>query len=149
MRQAKAETVRVVADIRDLTSGLRPPILVSRGLDAALSAVAARLALRLEIQVDVGRLDPAVEAVLYFAVTECLTNVAKHAQRTRATVRISRAGGMVRAAVSDDGPGGADLNRGTGLSGIADRLAGVDGRLWLSSPAGGPTVVRLELPCES
>lgn len=149
VRQAKAETMGVVSDIRDLTSGLRPPILESRGLDAALSAVASRLALSVEIKVDVGRLDPAVEAVLYFAITECLTNVVKHAPGAHATVRISRTGGIVRAVVSDDGPGGADLGRGTGLSGIADRLAGVDGRLWLSSPSGGPTSVRLEVPCAS
>jgi signal transduction histidine kinase len=128
---------------------LRPPILASRGLDAALSAVASRLRVPVEIQVDVGRLEPTIEAVLYFAMTECLTNIAKHAPGAHATVGVSRAGRTATAVVSDDGPGGATLAGGSGLAGIADRLAGVDGRLWLSSPPGGPTVVRLEVPCES
>ena len=147
--QAKAETMGVVADIRQLTSGLRPPILESRGLDAALSAVASRLRVPVEIRVDIGRPEPTIEAVLYFAMSECLTNVAKHAPGARATVRVSRGRQVITAVVSDDGPGGADLGGGSGLAGIADRLAGVDGRLWVSSPPGGPTVVRLEVPCES
>lgn len=149
VQAAKSETMGVVADIRALTRGLRPPVLESRGLDAALSAVASRLAVPVEIGVGVGRLEPAVEAVLYFALTECLTNVAKHAPGARAAVRVEPDGTVVRAVVSDDGPGGASLAAGTGLAGIADRLAGVDGRLWLASPAGGPTTVTMEVPCAS
>jgi signal transduction histidine kinase len=149
VQAAKAETLGVVADIRAITRGLRPPILQSRGLDAALSAVASGLRVPVEIRVDVGRLDPTVEAVLYFALTECLTNVAKHAPGASAAVTVERDGSVVRAAASDDGPGGASLTGGTGLAGIADRLAGVDGRLWLSSPEGGPTVVTMEVPCAS
>lgn len=149
VQAAKAETMGVVADIRALTRGLRPPILASRGLDAALSAVASGLAVPVAIRVSVNRLDPAVEAVLYFALTECLTNVAKHAPGAAAAVRVEHDGGLVRAVVSDDGPGGASLAGGTGLAGIADRLSGVDGKLWLSSPVGGPTVVTMEVPCVS
>ena len=93
------------------------------------------------------RPDPALEAMLYFAVTELLTNVAKHAEGAAASVDVARAGNTLRATVTDGGPGGADVARGTGLAGIADRLAGVDGRLFLASPPGGPTVVTVEVPC--
>jgi len=149
VRSAKAETMGVVADIRALTRGLRPPILESRGLDAALSAVASGLALRSSIQVTARRLEPPVEAVLYFALSECLTNVAKHAPGAHVEVMVRATDTVVRAEVRDDGPGGAELSAGGGLSGIADRLAGLDGRLWLTSPPGGPTVVSLEVPCAS
>lgn len=149
VRSAKAETMGVVADIRALTRGLRPPILDSRGLDAALSSVASGLGVRASISIEVDRLGAAVEAVLYFALSECLTNAAKHAPAAHVEVVVRAVDAVVRAEVRDDGPGGAELVVGGGLSGIADRLAGLDGRLWLTSPPGGPTVVRLEVPCVS
>lgn len=148
VRRARAETAGTIDELRTLTRGLRPPILEARGLDAALSAVASRLPMPVVIDVDLdNRPDPALEAMLYFAVTELLTNVAKHAEGAAASVDVARAGKTLRATVTDGGPGGADVARGTGLGGIADRLAGVDGRLFLASPPGGPTVVTVEVPC--
>ena len=148
VRRARAETAETIDELRTLTRGLRPPILEARGLDAALSAVASRLPMRVTIDARLdGRLDPALEAIVYFAVTEALTNVAKHAGGAAASVELVREGDRLRATVADDGPGGADVTGGTGLSGIADRLSGVDGRLFLSSPPGGPTVVTVEVPC--
>lgn len=148
VRRARAETAGTIDELRTLTRGLRPPILEARGLDAALSAVASRLPMPVLIDVDLAeRPDPALEALLYFAVTELLTNVAKHAEGAPASVEVERAGRALRATVTDGGPGGADVSGGTGLRGLADRLSGVDGRLFLSSPPGGPTVVTLEVPC--
>lgn len=149
VRQARAETRAVITEIRDLTRGLRPPILESRGLDAALSPVAARLGIPLRLRMVPDRLEPTVEAALYFAVTECLTNAAKHAPGAACRVDIDLVDGVVRTVVSDEGPGGAVLRPGSGLAGIADRLSGLDGRLYLSSPPGGPTVVTVEVPCAS
>jgi signal transduction histidine kinase len=148
VRQAKAETRAVIAEIRALTRGLRPPILESRGLDAALSSVAARLGVPARITAP-DRFVPDVEAVLYFAVSECLTNVAKHATGAPCRVSIDLVDGRARAVVTDEGMGGAALRPGSGLAGISDRLAGQDGRLYLSSPPGGPTVVTVDVPCAS
>ncbi|MFT4297138.1 MAG: histidine kinase [Micropruina sp.] len=148
VRRARTETTGTIDELRTLTRGLRPPILESRGLDAALSAVAARLPMPVSIETRIERRpDPAVEAVLYFAAAELLTNVAKHAGGAPASVELIRDHALVRATVTDTGPGGADVAGGSGLSGIADRLSGVDGRLFLSSPPGGPTVVTVEVPC--
>jgi signal transduction histidine kinase len=148
VRQAKVETRAVIAEIRALTRGLRPPILESRGLDAALSSVAARLGVPARITAP-DRFVPDVEAVLYFAVSECLTNVAKHATGAPCRVSIDLVDGRARVVVTDEGMGGAALRPGSGLAGIADRLAGQDGRLYLSSPPGGPTVVTVDVPCAS
>ncbi len=148
VRRARDEASGTIDELRTLTRGLRPPILEARGLDAALSAVAARLPMPVDIRIDLPRRpDPAREAMLYFAVTELLTNVAKHAQGAPASVEVYGDGALIRAIVADAGPGGADVARGTGLRGIATRLAGVDGRLFLSSPVGGPTVITVEVPC--
>ncbi|MFT3875916.1 MAG: histidine kinase [Propioniciclava sp.] len=148
VRRARAETTGTIDELRTLTRGLRPPILEARGLDAALSAVAARLPMTVGLDIRLPeRPDPALEAMLYFAVTEALTNVAKHGGGATASVTLERDGGLLRATVADDGPGGADVAGGTGLRGIADRLSGVDGRLFLSSPPGGGTVVTVEVPC--
>lgn len=154
LREARAETTSAIGEIRDLTRGLHPPVLTDRGLDAALSAVAARMSLPVDIGVDLPqRPSPTTEAVVYFAMTEALTNVAKHARAAHAWVRIERveasSGPLVRAVVLDDGVGGADPNLGSGLRGLRDRLAGVDGGLSVSSPVGGPTEIVVEVPCAS
>nr|WP_238355330.1 sensor domain-containing protein [Kribbella sandramycini] len=148
IEQAHAEALQAIAEIRDLTRGLHPPVLTDRGLDAALSAVAARSPVPVSVTVDVEpRPSLTVESIAYFVVTEALTNVAKHARAAQARVSVTRTGGILRIEVSDDGQGGAHLGGGTGLQGLSDRVAGVDGRLGLSSPVGGPTVLIAEVPC--
>jgi signal transduction histidine kinase len=146
--EAHSEALQAIAEIRDLTRGLHPPVLTDRGLDAALSAVAARSPVPVRLNVDVEpRPSLTVESIAYFVVTEALTNVAKHAAAARAEVRIVRVGDVLRVEVRDDGQGGADPVGGSGLRGLADRVAGVDGRLTVTSPAGAGTVLTAEVPC--
>ncbi|WP_246632722.1 sensor histidine kinase [Pseudonocardia nigra] len=140
-----------VTDLRGLIRGLHPPVLTDRGLDAALSAVAARCPVPVDLTVSLDeRPSATVEAIGYFVVAEGLTNVAKHAGALRAAVTVRRqGGGPVWITITDDGVGGADPDRGTGLRGLADRVSGVDGQLQVDSPVGGPTVLTVELPCVS
>ncbi|MER5638340.1 sensor domain-containing protein [Kitasatospora sp. NPDC002227] len=148
VEDVRRETLSTIAELRNLARGLHPPVLTDRGLEGSLAAVAALapVPVRLDVQVE-PRPSPAIEAVAYFTVTEALTNVAKHAQATRAWVEIRREGDRLDVRVGDDGRGGADRAAGTGLTGLADRVSGVDGRFRLSSPVGGPTVIEVELPC--
>ena len=146
--QAHGDAKRALAELRDLARGIHPAVLTDRGLDAALSALAARSPVPVSVEVDVEqRPSPTVEAVAYFVVAESLTNIAKHARARAAAVRVLQAGELLYVTVLDDGVGGADLALGTGLSGLRDRVAAVDGRLALSSPSGGPTELTVELPC--
>lgn len=148
--EAHDEAKRALAELRDLARGIHPAVLTDRGLDAAVSALAARSPVPVEIDVDLRDRPPAAtESTAYFVVAEALANVAKHAAATRAEVRIASEGGRLVVEVRDDGVGGADLAGGSGLAGLADRVASVDGRLVVASPKGGPTVVRAELPCGS
>jgi len=125
-------------------------VLNDRGLNAALSGLVARAPLPVRLRVDVPRpAAPGVEAVAYFIVSEALANVVKHAQASSAEVTVARAGDLLRIVVSDDGTGGAVCGGGTGLPGLAQRAAAVDGTLTIDSPPGGPTVITAELPCES
>jgi signal transduction histidine kinase len=147
--QAHAEAKAALTEIRDLVRGVHPPVLTDRGLDAALSGLAARCPVPVDVSVDVPvRPRPAVEAVAYFVVAEALTNVAKHSRASHAAVVVEGHGypGTLNIVISDDGIGGADP-RGAGLTGLADRIAGVDGRLTVESPPGGPTIVSAVLPC--
>jgi signal transduction histidine kinase len=138
-----------IKELRDLARGIHPAVLTDRGLDAALSAVAAQSPVPVDIHVDVPvRPSPAVESIAYFVVAESLTNITKHSGAHRASVQVVRHPDHLEVRVTDDGEGGADPSRGTGLRGLADRVRTVDGRFEVSSPAGGPTVVRAELPCE-
>src|SRR5215470_14113349 len=149
---AHDEAVLALSELREFIRGLHPAVLNDRGLDAALSGLAARAPLPVRLRVDVPRpASPSVEAVAYFIVSEALTNVAKHAQATRAEVTVTRAGDLLRIAVTDDGRGGAVPSAGdsTGLRGLAQRAAAVDGTLSIDSPPGGPTTITAELPCES
>ncbi len=153
---AHDEAVLALSELREFIRGLHPAVLNDRGLDAALSGLAARAPLPVKLRVDVQRpASPSVEAVAYFIVSEALTNVAKHAQATRAEVTVTRDGDVLRVTVTDDGSGGAapaegdDAGAGTGLRGLAQRAAAVDGTLTIDSPPGGPTVITAELPCES
>ena len=128
---------------------MHPPVLSDRGLDAAISGLAALSPVPVTVRASLpDRPAASAEAIAYFVVAEALTNVAKHARATQADVVISRHGDVLRVVIRDDGIGGADPH-GEGLAGLADRLAGVDGQLSVRSPAGGPTVIEAELPCGS
>jgi signal transduction histidine kinase len=145
--EAHGEAKLAIVELRDLTRGLHPPVLTDRGLDAALSALAARSPVPTQVNVDLpDRPPPTLEAIAYFVVAEALTNVAKHAQATRIAVSVRRLSDAVRVTVTDDGVGGADPRHGSGITGLADRVAGVDGRLTVDSPPGGPTVLCADLP---
>jgi signal transduction histidine kinase len=145
---AHEQVKEAMAEIRDLVRGLHPAVLDDRGLDAALSGVAARSAVPVRLKVGAtGPLSASVETVAYFVVSEALANVVKHARAKQAAVDVSRHDDRLLIRVSDDGVGGADARRGTGLTGLAQRVASVDGRLRLTSPSGGPTVLTAELPC--
>ena len=146
--EAHEEAKAALVELRNLIRGLHPPVLEDRGLDAALSGVAARMPIPVKVTVDVPRRPPAtIEAVAYFVVSEGLTNISKHAQASQAEVFIQRAGERLHIIVSDDGVGGADPSRGTGLTGLANRAASVDGSFEIASPPGGPTLLSVDLPC--
>jgi signal transduction histidine kinase len=148
--QAHSEAKAALVELRDLVRGVHPPVLTDRGLDAALSGLAARCPVPVDVQVDVPvRPRPAVEAVAYFTVAEALTNVAKHSRATHARVVVDGGPGpaaTLNIVISDDGIGGADA-AGGGLRGLADRIGGVDGVLSVESPPGGPTIISAVIPC--
>jgi signal transduction histidine kinase len=147
--QAHAEAKAALVELRNLVRGVHPPVLTDRGLDAALSGLAALSPVPVSVRADVTpRPSASVEAIAYFVVAEALTNIAKHAQATRAAVSVERRGDVLAIVIRDDGIGGADP-RGQGLSGLADRVTGVDGRLSVDSPAGAGTVIEVGLPCGS
>jgi signal transduction histidine kinase len=147
--QAHTEAKEALAELRNLVRGVHPPVLADRGLDAAISGLAAVCPVPVTVRADTSPRPPAsAEAIAYFVVAEALTNVAKHAHASRAEVSVTRHGDVLRVLIRDDGMGGADPH-GQGLAGLADRLAGVDGRLSVRSPDGGPTVIEAELPCRS
>jgi signal transduction histidine kinase len=145
--QAHEQAKEALTELRNLVRGVHPPVLSDRGLDAALSGLAALSPVPVTVQVDLpGRPSASLEAIAYFVVAEALTNVAKHAKASRALVTVTRSGDLLNVAISDDGIGGASL-AGQGLSGLAARVAGIDGRLLVTSPDGGPTVIEAVLPC--
>lgn len=150
--QAHRDAKDSITELRQLARGIHPAILTDRGLDAALSAVAARNAVPTTVDVALtARPRPEVEAVLYFAVAEALTNVAKHSGATRCSVTVDQVPGGIRTVVLDDGVGGAgtDAHPGGGLSGMRDRVRAAGGTLLTESPVGGPTRVTVEVPCAS
>ncbi len=148
--QAHDEAKQALAELRDFVRGLHPAVLDDRGPDAALSGIAARAPLPVRLTVEVApRCSATVEAIAYFVVSESLANVAKHARASEVEVTVARDGDRLRIRIADDGVGGADAQRGTGLRGLAQRAASVDGVLRVDSPPGGPTVIEVELPCES
>ena len=146
--EAHEEAKAALLELRHLVRGLHPAVLEDRGLDAALSGVAARLPIPVRLTVDVSRRPPpTIEAVAYFVVSEGLTNITKHAQASQAEVFVQRTNDRLHIIVSDDGVGGADPARGTGLAGLAKRAASVDGTFDITSPPGGPTLLTVDLPC--
>jgi signal transduction histidine kinase len=150
LEEAHGEAKRALADIRDLVRGIHPVVLSDRGLDAAISALAGRCPVPVEVSVKLdGRPSEAVETTAYFVVAEALANVAKHSGASEAQVAVWRERKpeeRLVVEVVDDGKGDANPEAGTGLAGLRDRLAALDGRLFVESPAGGSTRVRAELP---
>ena len=135
-----------VTDLRDLARGIHPPVL-DQGLGIALTTLAARSDLPVELGIDLPeRPSAAIETIAYFCAAELLTNVTKHSGARHATLEAVHVPGLLRVRVSDDGAGGARVEAGSGLAGLAERVKTVDGRLQVSSPPGGPTVVAVELP---
>ncbi|MEV7992161.1 sensor domain-containing protein [Streptomyces sp. NPDC086077] len=145
---ARRSSAEALAELRDLVRGIHPPVLAERGLGDAVRALALRLPVATEVTVELeGRAQPPVESAAYFAVSEVLTNAVKHADADRVWIDVHHADGMLRIAVTDNGKGGAVIGAGSGLAGVEQRLGTFDGVLAVSSPAGGPTMVTLELPC--
>jgi len=153
VEEAHGEVKRVLSEIRDLVRGIHPAILTDRGLDPALSALAGRS--RIPVTVDVrleDRLPEAVETTAYFVVAEAISNATKHSGASEAGVAVWREQApddRLFVEVADDGAGGASLVAGGGLSGLADRLSALDGRLFVRSPRGGPTLLRAEIPLDA
>ncbi|KOV70794.1 sensor histidine kinase [Streptomyces sp. MMG1121] len=145
--EAHGEVKLALQELRDLARGIHPAVLTDRGLDAALSSVAARCTVPVKVTVDLAaRPAAAIEGIAYFTVSELLQNVSKHSRARSASVDVWRAENRLMLQVHDDGQGGARLEGGSGMRGLAERLGAVDGLFVLDSPAGGPTVVTAELP---
>ena len=151
--EAHAESKGIVNELRQLARGIHPAVLTDRGLDAAVSALAGRSPIPVEVDVRLsGRIDREAEAVAYFVVAECLTNVTKHSGATQARVYVAPIDAGVQIVVTDNGQGGARIDRSgrhTGIAGLIDRVEAARGTLNLTSPAGGPTTVVVEVPCAS
>jgi signal transduction histidine kinase len=147
---AHRELQRAVAELRNLARGIHPAVLTDRGLDAALSALAARSPVPVHLEVDLRERPPAsIEATAYFIVAEALTNAARYANASAVDVRVRLVGERLRIEIADDGVGGAEQRPGGGLAGLADRASSVEGAFRITSPTGGPTIVAAELPCAS
>jgi signal transduction histidine kinase len=146
--EAHTQAKQLMAELRALIHGIHPQVLTDRGLAAALRELADDAAVPVTVSTDLPeRLPEHVSHAAYFVVAEALTNVAKHAQAASASVTARLRDGVLVVEVGDDGQGGADPARGSGLTGMADRVAVADGRMLLSSPPGGPSLLRVELPC--
>jgi signal transduction histidine kinase len=149
VNEAREATSAAIADLRSVVRGIHPPVLADRGLEGAVRALALDMAVPVEVSGSLaGRPPLPIESAVYFAVAECLANSAKHAGHQHAWVQLSHDGSVLQMVVGDDGHGGADVDRGTGMRGVMRRLAAFDGTMSVSSPDGGPTVVTLEVPCD-
>ncbi|MFR0352167.1 sensor histidine kinase [Streptomyces sediminimaris] len=152
LARTRRSSADALTELRDLVRGIHPPVLAERGLGDAVRALALRLPVATEVNVELsGRADAPVESAAYFAVSEVLTNAVKHSGADRIWIDLHQAeeerGGTLRISVTDNGRGGAVIGAGTGLAGVERRLATFDGVLAVSSPAGGPTMVTMEIPC--
>jgi signal transduction histidine kinase len=147
--EARETSSRALDDLRGLVRGIYPPVLADRGLADAVRALAldAPISVNTDITLDEEHLPMPVAAAVYFAIAEALTNAVRHAEADTVEVGIGYSGNMLRATITDDGIGGADPSRGTGLLGVERRLATFDGIMAVTSPVGGPTIVVLEVPC--
>jgi len=147
--EARDASIKALAELRDLVRGIHPPVLADRGLAAAIQALTLDTPLRIHLASDLhGRPPAPIESAAYFAVSELLANVSKHAEARQTWIDLRYTDGMLRIGVTDNGHGGADPARGSGLRGIERRLAPFDGVMAVSSPPGGPTAVTMEIPCE-
>ncbi|MFI9782832.1 histidine kinase [Kitasatospora sp. NPDC051984] len=150
LTRAREGAEEAMAELRDVLRSVYPPILADRGLAGAVAAVAARCAVPATLDVgELGDVPARIEVAVYFAVTEALTNAAKHSRAESVSVTLTRTRAAVRAEVVDDGRGGAAEGGGTGLRGMRQRVEAVDGALRVQSPPGGPTVITVECPCAS
>ncbi|MET9774236.1 sensor domain-containing protein [Streptomyces sp. NPDC006367] len=149
LARAHEEAGRALEELRELIRGVHPKVLADHGLAAAVEDAADRSAVPVDVRLELpGRLPQAVEAAAYFVVCEALANVARHSGAGRAEVTGGHRDGRLRLEIRDDGRGGAEAGAGSGLTGLADRVSVLDGRLSLSSPPGGGTLLRVEIPCE-
>ena len=146
---ARSATVAAIGDLRSVVRGIHPPVLADRGLAGAVQAIALDMAIPVAVGVRLDGRPPApVESAVYFGVAECLANIGKHSGAANAWITVSHRDGVLSAVVGDDGRGGASPDAGTGMLGVMRRLAAFDGTMSVSSPAGGPTLVTLEVPCD-
>jgi len=149
LTEARSTTLAALDDLRTLMRGIQPPVLADRGLEGAIRALALDVAVPVTVTGTLpGRPPVPVESAVYFTAAECLANVVKHSGATSAWVGLRYGNGLLSVAVGDNGRGGARLDGGTGLQGVARRLESFDGTLELSSPPGGPTTATMEVPCE-
>jgi signal transduction histidine kinase len=149
LAEARASSGQALAELRTLVRGIHPPVLAERGLDGAVRALALSLPLPVDLHIDLAdRASAPVESAAYFVIAEALANVVKHSGANRAWVQLDYAAGRLVAIVGDNGTGGAAPRPGGGLRGVERRLAAFDGVVAVTSPAGGPTLVTMELPCE-
>ncbi|MDA4886267.1 sensor domain-containing protein [Streptomyces sp. MS2A] len=149
LAKAHGEAGKALEELRELIHGIHPKVLADYGLPAAVADAADRSAVPVDVTLELpGRLPQAVEAAAYFVVCEALANIGRHSGATRAAVTGGHRDGRLVLRVRDDGRGGADAAAGSGLTGLADRVSVLDGRLSLSSPPGGPTLLSVEIPCE-
>jgi signal transduction histidine kinase len=150
VRVAHEDAKQALVEIRDLARGIHPAVLTDRGLDAALSALAARSPVPVSLTTEITVRPPeAVEAAAYFVVSEALANVAQHSAAAQAAVSVVREGAILVVEVRDDGKGGASASNGSGLTGLEERVGALGGTLVVESPPGGPTSVTAVIPCES
>jgi signal transduction histidine kinase len=149
LAEARRGAGEALEELRDLARGIHPPVLGDRGLEAAVAGLAARSPVHVKLSAQLSERPPAaVETAAYFVIAEALANAGKHANATELEIRLRRENGVLVVEVVDDGRGGADPN-GNGLTGLKQRVEALDGTLHVAGPAGGPTIVRARLPCES
>lgn len=145
---ARETTDSALAELRSVVRGIHPPVLADRGLVGAVEALALDMAVPVRVDASLAGRPPApLESAVYFAVAECLANIGKHAGAADGWIRLEHADGVLRVEVGDDGRGGADPTRGSGMTGVMRRLGAFDGTMMVSSPTGGPTIITLEVPC--
>ncbi|NYJ02003.1 signal transduction histidine kinase [Nocardioides thalensis] len=148
VNDARESSEAALDDLRSVVRGIHPPVLADRGLVGAVEALALDMAIPVQVEASLaGRPSDPVESAVYFAVAECLANVAKHSRAETAWIRLGHADGVLRVEVGDDGAGGADPTSGTGITGVMRRLRAFDGAMMVSSPVGGPTIITMEVPC--